>query len=124
MKKFLKQKLRSHQGLSQIFFIFGLIAIVLLLMIAIPVVKNNINNKMNDVDEEQIVFAEHQALLVYQANNEAFTAVFDTETKKFVDRKKARTTVTPYGTSKEHQGMYILITVDENGKISSEWISP
>jgi ABC-type bacteriocin/lantibiotic exporter with double-glycine peptidase domain len=124
MKKFLEQKLKSHHGSNHIIVILGLVAIVLLLMIAIPVVKNNTDNKMNNVDEEQIVYAEHQASIEYQKNYKPFTAVFDTETKQFVDKRTARMSVKPYGSSKEHQGMYLLITVDKDGNISSQWISP
>lgn len=115
---------RQKRGSTRLTFVVVCIAFVLVLLILVPKVLQKSNSKMSELDIKQEEFAEHQASIEFQQNNKSFTAVFDTENKKFVDQKKARSTVTPYGTSKEHQGMYILITVDENGNISSKWISP
>ena len=115
---------RLKRGSTRLTFLVVCIAFLLALMILVPKILQKSNSKMSELDIKQVEFAEHQASIEFQQNNKSFTAVFDTENKKFVDRKKARTTVTPYGTSTEHQGMYILITVDEDGNISSEWISP
>ena len=114
----------SSKGLSRLTFIVALIAIALLLIIFVPIISSKINSKTEDVDTEQVIFAQRQAKVEYQTNHEAFRAVFDTETKKFVDEKTARTTVMPYGTAPENLGKYLLVTVDKSGNVTTEWIAP
>jgi competence protein ComGC len=118
------KKLNDERGISGLMFIIVVLAILVLCIVIVPKVFTKGDSKLSELDNEQIEFAERQANIEFQQNHKAFEGVFDTENKRFVDQKKARSTVTPYGTSKEHQGMYIIITVDENGNISSRWISP
>lgn len=82
------------------------------------------NDRANEVDEQYITAAEKEATVIYLNDFKGFTAVFNTETKKFVDVSEAKKTVNPYGTSEEHKGKYLLITVDNDGKVSSEWVTP
>ena len=102
-----------------VFIAFGIFAVIIVLFI-----NQNLNEKTYDFDTQQKIFAEHQAEIEYQKSFKSFSAVFDTETKTFVDEKTAKRKVKPYGTSKEHSGMYLLVDVDEKGNISSKWISP
>lgn len=124
MKSLLVLKLESHNGLSRMVIIVGLVALVLLLTVFIQFFSSKVGNGMNDLDQKQVTFAVRKATLEYEVNRRAFTSVFDTENKTFVDQRTARSSVTPYGTSKENQGKYILVTVDDDGNITTEWISP
>jgi competence protein ComGC len=101
-----------------------IVAVALLLIIIVPILIRNSDTVLDTTDQKLVETAEYQANIEYQQSPHAFAAVYDGERKKFVDQKAARTTVTPYGTSKDHQGKYILVTVDKDGNISSEWILP
>jgi hypothetical protein len=124
MKQRLLKKIKSQSGTSRIIYIFGLIALALVMFIVLSKTTTKVDSGMDSVDKEQVIFAERQAEIEFQQSRKAFSLVFDTNNKRFVDKKTARSTVTPYGTSKEHQGKYLLVTVDEEGGISSKWISP
>lgn len=124
MKMRLLKKIKSQSGTSRIIYIFGLIALALGIIAFISFTNRKVDSGMNKVDKEQVIFAERQAEIEFQQKRKAFSLVFDTENKKFVDKKTARSTVKPYGTSNEHKGMYLLVTVDEEGDVSSQWISP
>lgn len=124
MKSRLVKIIKSQSGTSRIIYIFGLITLALVIVAFISFTNRKVDSVMNKVDKEQVIFAERQAEIEFQQNRKAFSLVFDTENKKFVDKKTARSTVKPYGTSKEHKGMYLLVTVDEEGDVSSQWISP
>ena len=124
MEMGLRTKIKSKSGMSLVVLITFIVALVLVLIIVIPIALGYANGKMNDLDSEQVTFAERQARVEYQTNNKAFSAIFDTENKSFVDEKVARTTVTPYGTSEENIGKYLKVTVDEKGNVSTTWISP
>ena len=114
----------NARNISKITFIIILLTFGVFALIIVMLISDNLNSKLYDIDTQQEIYAEHQASIEYQKNYKPFTAVFDTETKQFVDKRTARMSVKPYGSSKEHQGMYLLITVDKDGNISSQWISP
>ena len=111
-------------GMSRLVVILAIIAVALIGLIAYPISKSIMNNRANEVDANYITTATKEAQVEYLNNYKGFTAVFDTETKKFVDETTAKKTVNPYGTSKEHQGKYLLITVNDKGDVSAEWITP
>ena len=106
------------------FYLLLTISVIIVAALVWIITSQKIDEKLISLDNSQVEFAEHQASIEYQKNYKPFTAVFDTETKQFVDKRTARMSVKPYGSSKEHQGMYLLITVDKDGNISSQWISP
>jgi len=110
--------------MSRLVVLFFVVAICLVAIIAYPIANKATNDRANSVDEGYLTAAEKEAKVLYLGNYKGFTAVFDTESKKFIDEKTAKKTVNPYGTSKEHQGKYLLITVDDNGDVTSEWITP
>ena len=112
------------EHIRQIIYLLLAIIIIIATVLIWKISSQKLDDKLSSFDESQVEFAEHQASVEYQKNYKPFTAVFDTETKKFVDKRTARMSVKPYGSSKEHQGMYLLITVDKDGNISSQWISP
>jgi type III secretory pathway component EscR len=117
-------KLIQQDGISRIVVVIFLVAILLVGMIFYPIVMKSANNRANEVDAQYITTATKEAQVQYLNNYKGFTAVFDTETKQFVDESTAKKTVNPYGTSEEHQGKYLLITVDDSGNVSSEWVTP
>lgn len=116
--------IKSNSGVSRILVVFILLALVLVGMIVYPILKNVSNDRANEVDNQYITTATKEAQVQYLNNYKGFTAVFDTETKQFVDESTAKKTVNPYGTSEEHQGKYLLITVDDEGNVSAEWVTP
>ena len=116
--------LKSSKGISRMIVILVVVALALIAMIAYPVINRVANNRAKEVDAQYITTAEKEAAVQYLNNYKGFTAVFDTETKEFVDESTAKKTVNPYGTAEEHQGKYLLITVDDKGNVSSEWVSP
>ncbi len=116
--------MNNSKGISRFVVIFVVIAVALVGVIVLPIINNIADDRANEVDAQYITTAEKEATVQYLNNYEGFTAVFDTETKKFVDESTAKKTVNPYGTSEEHQGKYLLITVDDKGNVSSEWITP
>ena len=117
-------RLRSTKGISYVVVIFAVIALALVLLIIIPIMQNSAEENLKTLDEQYVATAEKEAKVLFIQNGTAFSAVFDTETKKFFSEKEARFNVNPYGMSRQHRGKYILVTIDESGNISSKWIKP
>ena len=117
-------KLTSEKGKVRTGFVVILFAAALLILITLLFVFQRANGELGFIDSRVVSVVEYQAKLEYQQKFEAFSAVFDTRTRQFVDEKTAKRTVKPYGSSKEHRGMYLLVDVDEEGNVSSKWISP
>lgn len=117
-------KLHSTKGISYIIVLLFIIAIALVLAIVIPIIRENANEDLNAMDDRYVATAEKEAKVLFSQDGSGFSAVFDTETKKFYSEQEAGYKVKPYGTSKEHRGKYILVTVDGSGNITSEWIKP
>ena len=116
--------LKKTKGISRMVVLLVIVAALLVAAIVYPIARNASNNRANEVDAQYITTATKEAQVQYLNNYKGFTAVFDTETKQFVDESTAKKTVNPYGTSEEHQGKYLLITVDDSGNVSSEWATP
>lgn len=117
-------RLREKDGVAAVIVIIFFIALALVLMIFTPIISNRADEELNAIDEKYVNTAEKEAKILYAQYNEAFSEVFDAETKKFYKINDARKSVNPYGSSKEHIGKYILVTVDEKGSVTYEWISP
>ncbi len=117
-------RLKSKNGLTWVIAIFFLIALALVLVIVIPIIRSETNEDLNAMDQKYVVTAEKEASVRFIQDTKPFSEVYDTETKKFYSKSDARIKVTPYGSSKEHKGKYVLVTVDGNGNITSEWIAP
>ncbi len=114
----------DSRGVSRAVAILLITALVLVAIIAVPIINGISDRRMAAVDSQYVNTATKEARVLYLNNYKGFTAVFDTESKKFIDEKTAKKTVNPYGTSKEHQGKYLLITVNDKGDVSAEWITP
>ncbi|WP_155829693.1 hypothetical protein [Butyrivibrio sp. AC2005] len=117
-------KLKGSKGLSRVVVLIALIALALVAIIVVRIARNNINNSLEDMDNEIVIAAERKASLELVQNDLFTEAVYDAENKKFVDPLKAKTTVVPYGSSKEHQGKYLLITIAEDQSVITEWVKP
>lgn len=117
-------KLKSSRGIATLVVILVIIAAVLIGFIVVPKVVKFTNARYDEIDNGYITAAEREARVIFMQDGDAFTKVFNTETKKFVERSYARAYVNPYGTSKAHKGMVLLVTVDKDGDITTEWVIP
>ncbi len=114
----------QNKGMSRLVVLVMIAAIALVGAIIIPIVMKEANETANETDAYYVSTAKREAKVEFLQTKNAVEKVFDTETKKFVDPETAKKTVNPYGTSKEHQGMYLLVKVDEEGNITTTWIKP
>lgn len=119
-------KIRNSKGIARTVVLFALIAFILLAIIAIRIIRGNAEETKISMDETIVTSAEREALINYMQDDSLTNtvAVFDIETKKFIEPATAKQTVKPYGNSKEHQGKYLLITFGEDHSISSKWVAP
>ncbi|WP_029324008.1 hypothetical protein [Butyrivibrio sp. AE3004] len=119
-------KIKDSRGIARTVALFALIAFVLVAIIAIRIIRIQAEKKFEDMDETIVASAEREAQVNYLQDDSLYdtVAVFDIETKKFIEPAKAKQTVKPYGNSKEHQGKYLLITFEEDHSISSKWVAP
>ena len=121
---YILRKMKSDRGAARLIVYMAIVAVILLGIIIIPKILNYTDNKLQAVDDDYAIAAEHQAEVLFLQTGEAFSMVYDAKNKTFVEEKDAKRIVTPYGTVKEHKGHYLLVTVDEMGIISSKWITP
>ena len=112
----------NRSGISRAVVILTIIAVALIIAIAIPVVLSRTDAVKRDMDDLYVKAAEDEAYLRWVQEYEPFTAIYDSENKKFIDTGAPKWIVTPYGTSKEHEGMVLFVKVDENGDISTKWV--
>ena len=119
-------KVRDGKGIARTVALFALIAFVLVAIIAIKIIRSNAEETLIDMDNAIVTSAEREALVNYMQDDSLTdtVAVFDIETKKFIEPATAKQTVKPYGNSKEHRGKYLLITFGEDHSISSKWVAP
>lgn len=113
---------RNQNGFAAVFLIVGGLILVMLALILVPKILNSNEAAAVKLDEEHEQTAEDSAKLWAQTGG-AFTAVYDYYNKIFVQGEKARK-VEPYGESKEHDGMVILVTADANGNTKVSWTVP
>ena len=117
-------RLKSNKGVSRLIVIVAVIAIALVGLVILPLANKYANDRANETDAYYVTTAEREARVEFIQNRMTIEKVFNTENKKFVDPKEAKKTVKPYGTSKEHLGKYLLVKVDEDGNITTTWVTP
>ncbi|WP_026509068.1 MULTISPECIES: hypothetical protein [unclassified Butyrivibrio] len=119
-------KIRNSKGIARAVAILALIAAVLVAIIVYRIVRINTEKPLVEMDETIVISAEREALVNYLQDDSltGTVAVFDIESKKFIEPATAKQTVKPYGNSKEHKGKYLLITFGEDHSISSKWVAP
>ena len=118
------RRLFSTKGVSRIVVLAVALAIALVLLVAISFFKKGTESTLQDMDRQVEIAAEHEARLIYTQNDMLEEAVYDAENKTFVDPKEAINSVEPYGSSKEHQGKYLLIIFGEDENIILKWVNP
>ncbi|SEK92371.1 hypothetical protein SAMN04487770_10479 [Butyrivibrio sp. ob235] len=104
-----------------------LVAVIAVCLIAIIVfikLGRSTESALEDVDEQLVITAEHEARLEYMQNDLITQVVYDAENKTFVDPTMAKSTVEPYGSSKKNRGKYLLITIGNDETVSSKWVTP
>ena len=114
----------DQKGISRIVVLVAFIAVALIVIIAIRIFVNSAEKALEDVDEQLVITAEHEAHLEYTRNDLISEVVYDAENKTFVDPEEARMSVEPYGSSKKNKGKYLLITITDGDNISSQWVTP
>ncbi len=114
----------NRRGVSRAVVLLALIALVLIIAIAVPVVQSKKEDYARSVDDLYVKAAEDDAYLRWVQADKPFTAIYDSENKRFVDTKDARKKVTAYGTSKDHVGMVVFVKVDDKGNITTRWVNP
>ncbi len=100
----------------------AVIALALIIAIAVPLVRKRTQSVARDVDALYIQAAEDDSYLRWVQDGNPFSAIYDSENKKFIDIENGMKKVDPYGTSKEHEGMVIYVKVDANGNIKTRWV--
>ena len=118
------RKLFNSKGLSRIVLVAIVFAIALVVLVAIKVATMKTESTLQDMDRQVEIAAEHKARLAYTQNDMLEKMVYDATNKTFVDPMEAVSTVEPYGSSKEHQGKYLLIVFGDEENITLEWVNP
>ncbi len=119
------RKLSNTKGLSRIVLLAIVLAIALIVVVVIKVVNMRTESALQDMDRQVEIAAEHEARLVYTQNDMLDKMVYDAQNKIFVDPMEAKSTVKPYGSSKEHQGKYLLIAFSEDdNNVVLQWVNP
>jgi hypothetical protein len=114
----------NRRGVSRAVVLLSIIALALIIAIAIPIVQNKSESVARDVDDLYVQQAEDDAFIRWIQDNTAFTALYDSENKRFVDVGTGMDQVPAYGTSKEHKGQIVFVRVDESGNIYTKWVYP
>ncbi len=117
-----REKVLNRRGISRAVVLLTIIALALIIAIAVPIVRSKTQNVAGDMDDLYVRTATDDAQLRWMLDNRSFTAIYDSENKQFVDIATGMKQVPPYGTAKEHEGMVILVKVDESGNITTKWI--
>ncbi len=115
-------QLSNNRGVSRAVVLLALIAAALLIAIIVPVVQNKNDDYARSVDDLYVKAAEDDAYLQWIQTEKPFSAIYDSENKKFIEAEIGRNIIPPYGTSREHEGMVVYVTVDDNGNIRTKWV--
>ena len=118
------EKFKSQKGISRMVVLVAVIAVALIAIIAIRQFTRGTEQVLEDMDNRIVIAAERKAKLEYMQNDLINQVVYDAENKKFVDPEKARFSIEPYGSAKDHKGKYLLVTIENGENISSEWVAP
>ena len=118
------RKISDTKGLSRIVVLAIVIAIALIVVLAVKIFNNKSQQALRDIDDQIVITAEREARLFRVQDDIKKEIVYDALNKTFVDAKEARTKVEPYGSAKENQGKYLLITFGEDDEIISKWVKP
>ncbi len=115
-------KVLNRRGIARAVVLLAVIALALIIAIAVPLVRKRTQSVARDVDALYIQAAEDDSYLRWVQDGNPFSAIYDSENKKFIDIENGMKKVDPYGTSKEHEGMVIYVKVDANGNIKTRWV--
>ena len=113
-------KLKDKRGLAGLIVIMVIIIIILGLIIMVPIVGGKSEEELIRVDAEYENAARRQAKREFLFNRESFYRVYDSINKKLVEPSEIGK-VEPYATSKEHEGCYIMVRVDDEGEVTITW---
>lgn len=116
------EKLFKQKGEARIVVIFLIIAIALAFVALIPLGRNIYEMRMESLDEDYIDTAERMAKKDFLDNPEAFTRVFDSQNKRFLELKDIES-VPSYSNAAIHEGMYLVVKADNDGNITIEWMT-
>ena len=115
-------KVLNRRGIARAVVLLAVIALALIIAIAVPLVLKRTQSVAKDVDALYIQAAEDDAYLRWVQDGRPFSAIYDSENKRFIDIEGGMKKVDPYGTSKEHEGMVVYVKVDANGNIKTRWV--
>ncbi|SDB15102.1 hypothetical protein [Butyrivibrio sp. INlla16] len=119
-------RIKDSKGIARTVALFALIALVLITIIAIRIVRIKAEETKRNMDDTIVVSAEREALINYLQDDSLTdtVAIFDIDTKKFIEPAQAKLTIEPYGNSKENLGKYLQIKFGKDHSISSKWVAP
>ena len=112
----------NQKGISRAVVLLSIIALMLLIAIAVPIVLSKTEQVAKDMDDLYVKAAEDEAYLRWVQDSKPFSGIYDTENKKFIEGNQDISEVTAYGTSKGHEGQVIYLKIDEKGNISTKWV--
>ncbi len=113
----------NRRGISRAVVLLTIIAVALIIAIAVPVARSRSQKVKRDMDDLYVRTAEDDAYLRWALENKPFSAIYDSENKRFIDISTKMSKAPPYGTAKEHEGMVIFVKVDEEGNIYTKWVN-
>ena len=111
----------DQKGMARAVVLLAVIATALLIAIVVPVVRQRTDAAAKDMEDLYEQAAKDDAYLVFVQEGKSFTAIYDSENKRFVDERSSSERVNPYGVTKEHEGMILIVTVDTGGNIKTRW---
>ncbi len=112
----------NRKGIARAVVLLAVIALALIIAIAVPLVRSKTQGVAKDMDDLYIRAAEDDSYLRWVQEGRPFSAIYDSENKRFIDIEGGMKKVEPYGTSQGHEGMVIYVKVDENGNIKTRWV--
>ncbi len=112
----------NTRGIARAVVLLAVIALALIIAIAVPLVQKRTQGVAKDMDDLYIQAAEDDSYLRWVQEGRPFSAIYDSENKRFVDIENGMKMVNPYGTSEQHEGMVIFVKVDVNGNIKTRWV--
>ena len=113
----------NQKGSAVLVWILASIALVMVLLIAVPAVGNSIERNRIEKDERHEQTAWDSAYLRYAAGDHDFEAVYDYENKQWIENLNG-IAIDGYGESKENKGKVIFAKCDTDGNIILKWEDP